>query len=117
MFEKAIINRLHTAFPRAFINMRLEIIIHPKQNTYFSLENISDESEVKCKILEWLSREAAKSISRESQKYHLIGINSFLGTDFSKSDMEKIYSQLGNNCNRQKCEKFIKCNFDMSVLG
>jgi hypothetical protein len=30
--------------------------------------------------------------------------------------MEKIYTYLGNDCNREKTIKFIKSNYDLNVL-
>lgn len=110
-------HRLAGAFPRCFVNMNNEIIIYPPRNIYFRLDDVETGRDLNAKILEWLSREASKSISRQSQKYHLDGINKFLGTSFSHDDMDTIYSYLGNCCNHEKTLRFIDSGYDMSVLG
>ena len=109
-------NRLSAAFPLLFVNRQNELIIHPKRNTYFRLDGVEEERDLKAKILEWLSREACKSISTESQRYHLNGINIFLGTNFTKAEMYEIYTYLGNGVNHEKTLRFIESGFDLVVL-
>lgn len=109
-------NRLRNAFPKYFVNANYEIIIYPARNSYFLLEDVATEADLKAKILEWLSREASKSISKQSKKYHLDGINNYLGTSFTQEDMMEIYSYLGNRCNHNKTIKFIESGYDMSIL-
>ena len=46
----------------------------------------------------------------------LNGVNDFLGTDFTESDIEEIYTYLGNRCNHEKTVRFIESNYDMSIL-
>lgn len=108
--------RLRDSFPRYFVNSLYEIIIYPARNSYFRLDDVNTETELKAKVIEWLSREAAKSISRQSQKYHLAGINKFLGTSFTQTDMEQIYTYLGNRVNHDKTLQFIDSGYDMKVL-
>lgn len=114
--SKGIRIRLSNAFPKFFINRRFEIIIYPARNSYFSLENVNTELELKAKILEWLSREASKSISIKSQKYHLNGINTFLGTSFTQEEMAEIYTYLGNRCNHKRTLAFIKSGYKLEIL-
>lgn len=109
-------NRFGAAFPKFFINHNLEVIVHPRRNTYFLLKGVETEGDLIAKILEWLSREAAKSVSKESQKYHINGINAFLGTNFSQDDMMQIYTYLGNCCNHKRTLRFIESGYDLSVL-
>lgn len=115
--------RLMQSFPRSFINGAGEFIALDKENEYFCLANCQNEFEVKCKVLEWFSRGAFKTQHYKSNKrnevYHkfmLDGINQFLNTTFNSNDMELIYGKLGNNVNRELCEKFIKSGYDISVL-
>ena len=108
--------RLAAAFPLLFVNRQNELIIHPKRNTYFRLDGVESERDLKAKILEWLSREAAKSVYKWSQIYHLDGINSFLGTDFTQEEMNEIYTYLGNACNHEKTLRFIESGYDLSIL-
>lgn len=109
-------NRFTAAFPKFFINHNLEVIVHPRRNTYFLLTDVHTETDLIAKILEWLSREASKSVFKESQKYHLDGINAFLGTSFSQDDMIQIYTYLGNRCNHGRTLRFIESGYDLSVL-
>lgn len=109
-------NRFGAAFPKFYINHNLEVIVHPRRNTYFLLKDVNTEGDLVAKILEWLSREAAKSISSKSQKYHLDGINAFLGTNFTKDDMMQIYTYLGNACNHRKTILFMLSGFNLDVL-
>lgn len=117
VFDNAEIRgRLNAAFPLLFVNRQNELIINPKRNSYFRLDDVDTERELTAKILEWLSREAAKSIYPWSQAYHLNGINSFLGTDFTREEMNEIYTYLGNAVNHEKTLRFIDSGFDLSVL-
>ena len=117
VFEnRKIRSRLCNAFPELYINHNYECIIYPKRNSYFLMEDVHTETELKAKILEWLSREAAKSIDRKSQVYHLNGINQFLGTSFTQDEMMEIYTWLGNRCNHDLTLRFIESNYDLTVL-
>ena len=108
--------RLREAFPRYFVNANYKIIIYPARNSYFSLDGVETETELKAKIIEWLSREAIKGGSKQSQKYHLDGINSFLGTQITPVEMEEVYIYLGNRVNHAKTLRFIESGYDMSIL-
>lgn len=114
--DREIRRRLRDAFPQFYVNQNFEIIIYPARNTYFSIYDVGTELGLKAKVLEWLSREACKSISRQSQSYHLTGINRFLDTDFTQNEMELIYTYLGNRCNHEKTLRFIMSGYDLRVL-
>ena len=116
MENKEVRNRLTAAFPRLFINHNFEFIIEPKRNTYFSLDGVNTERDLTAKILEWLSREAAKSVYPWSQKYHLEGINRFLGTSFTQQDMDEIYTYIGNAVNHEKTLRFVDSGYCMEAL-
>lgn len=110
-------------FPRSVINHNGDFIAHIVSNTYFILSDCNDKEDVKCKVLEWLSRPAHKtepySTKRNNDEFHsfiLAGVNDYLGTDFSEKDMEKIYTYLGNARNHKKTLKFIESGYDMSIL-
>jgi hypothetical protein len=114
---------LMSCFRNSFINHNFEFICCTKTNSYFRLEDVESELELKCKVLEWLSRNAAKTEychserhNRIMQEWHLNGINKFLGTNFTREQMENIYTYLGNGINRDLCIKFIESNYDMKVL-
>lgn len=109
-------NRLIQSFPRGFVNGNFEFIAHPKRNSYFSLKGVCTLEELSAKVIEWLSREAIKGGNRSSMQYHLNGINEFLGTRFSKEEMETIYTYLGNRVNHEKTLRFIKSGFNLATL-
>lgn len=115
--------RLSRAFPGGFLNGQGEFIAHKKANEYFKLVDCETEFDVKCKVLEWLSRPAYKSTpfhrALDNTALHIFmlnGINNFLGTSFSVEDMEKIYTYIGCRVNHQKTIRFVESGYDMSVL-
>lgn len=123
MVNSSITRKLEIAFPQSFINPSLEFIAHKKANEYFRLEDCNDEFDVKCKVLEWLSRGAYKTCpfntDLRNEKFHkfmLNGINVFLGTDFTADDIEIIYTYLGNRCNHKKTVEFINSGYNIATL-
>ena len=111
------LNRVLPFYPKAFIVERTrELIVEPKNNLYFRLEDIESVLNFDCKMLEWLSRGSCKGLSNYWQSYMLRGLNSYFRINWSSDDMKEIYTYLGNNCNREKCIAFIKSNFDMTIL-
>ncbi len=133
MISEQLLNKLKECFPCCFINRNNEFIglfEYKKHivNSYFRLDNVANDLELKCKVLEYFSRPAFKGftfadqhykerqIGEEVYKYHLDGINAFLGTNFDTEDIEEIYCRLGNGINRKLCIKFIESKYDFRVL-
>ena len=123
MVDSLVTKKLARAFHGSFINTALEFIAHKEANEYFRLEDCENEFDVKCKVLEWLSRGAYKTCPFNSniknERFHnfmLNGINDFLGTDFTEDDMEIIYTYLGNRCNHERTVKFVNSGYDMSIF-
>ena len=123
MVDSLVTRKLAHAFPRSYINTNLEFIAHEEANQYFHLEDCETEFDVKCKVLEWLSRGAYKtcpySSNLKNERFHnfmLDGINDFLETDFTEDDIEIIYTYLGNRCNHERTVEFINSGYDMAVL-
>lgn len=117
------VHRLAHAFPNSFINGNFEFIAHVEANEYFILKDCETELDVKCKILEWLSRGAHKTCpfnsNLKNERFHnfmLNGINDFLGTDFTEEDIELIYDRLGNRVNHALTVEFVNSGYDMAVL-
>lgn len=115
--------RLLWDFDGSFFNERDEFIAHRYSNTYLIFGNCESELDVKCKVLEWLSRSAHKGSpysqewrNKKFRKFMLDGINMFLGTDFSFEDMEVIYTYLGNACNHKRTIQFIESCYDVQAL-
>ena len=123
MVDSLVTKKLARAFPNSFINTALEFIAHKEANEYFRLEDCENEFDVRCKVLEWLSRGAYKTCpfhtNLKNERFHnfmLNGINDFLGTDFTQEDMQTIYAWIGCRCNHEKTVKFINSGYDMAVL-
>lgn len=117
------LTRLMGCFRGSFINSNCEMIIEPKSNVYFLLENIETDIELKCKVLEHISRSACKSepfnTKAKNIQLHenmLDGINEFLGTNFNILEMEDIYCKLGNGINRKLALEFIESNYNMDLI-
>jgi hypothetical protein len=108
---------LQNAFPKAFLNLRLELIAYPARNTTVPLYGADTLDELNARIIEWCSREACKSNSPASMKYHLNGINQFCHTDFTRDGMEYIYTNLGNGINHDLCLRFVgEMDFNLNKL-
>jgi hypothetical protein len=123
LIEWNLVSKLMNCFPNSVVTSEAGFVAHIGSNTYFMLKDCNTEMDVKCKVLEWLSRAAYKtepySTKKSNDKFHkfiLRGINDFLGTTFSEKDMEKIYTYLGNRCNHEKTINFITNGYDMSIL-
>jgi len=122
MVEWSVAERLMGAFPGSFINHRGEFIAHQEANEYFILRSCETGLDVKCKVLEWLSRGAFKTApfgKRKNEELHafmLAGINKFLGAEFAATDMDEIYTYLGNAVNHEKTVQFVESGYDMATL-
>lgn len=123
MDKYEVAKKLMRCFPRSFINYRGEFIAHEKSNTYFNLDSCENEQEVKCKVVEWLSRAAHKTApfrstksNNELHRFVLDGVNAFLETAFTFDDMDLIYTYLGNAVNHGLTIKFVESGYDMEVL-
>lgn len=115
--------KLAKCFPMSFLNHNGEVIVHKYSNTYFCLQNCESELDVKCKLLEWLSRAAHKTApyttARSNATFHryiLNGINEFLGTNFNEDDMDIIYTRLGNAIRHDLTVQFVQSGYDMNLL-
>ena len=111
------------SFPDGFLNSEMEFIVCERTNLYFLLGNCQSELDVKCKVLEWCSRDCCKTEPfrqrKRNDEYHemiLDGVNRYLGTRFSQDDMDEIYCRLGNAVKHELTIKFIESGFDFGVL-
>lgn len=118
------VTNLMILFENSFINCINELILIPKTNLCFSLGNVESESDLKCKVIEYCSRDAYKTqpySSPHSNKVYQNNvrrhINTYLGTDFTREDMELIYTYLGNGVHHDLTIKFVESNYDMNVLS
>jgi len=117
LLDRAVRYDLQNAFPKAFLNLRLELIAYPARNTTVPLYGADTIEELNARIIEWCSREACKSYSSASQKYHLNGINQFCHTNFNRDGMDYIYTNLGNGINHDLCLRFVgEMDFNLNKL-
>lgn len=113
---KRLLDIISEISPKSFINRNNELIVVPKDNIYFRLEDINTDMDLKCKVIAWLSRPSCKGVSNYWQKRVRDIFNRFLGTNFNKDEMMEIYTYLGNDVNRTLCVRFIESNYDISLL-
>lgn len=120
---KATVKRLTNSFPNSFVNQNLEFIVDKRTNNYFLLEDCKTELDIKCKVLEWLSRAACYATPYRRDKLNteyqdnLRGyINYYLGTDFTREEMEEIYEKLGNRYDHALTIIFINSGYNMDIL-
>lgn len=91
-------------------------------NLYFLTDNIETKNEVKCKVLEYFSRPAHKTMYGSEtaddliHQYILDCINQYLNTSFTQEDMSLIYTRLGNGIHRTLTLKFIESGYDLNIL-
>lgn len=117
LLDRAVRYDLQNAFPKALLNLCLELIAYPARNTTVPLYGADTIEELNARIIEWCSREACKSYSPASLKYHLNGINQFCHTDFTRDGMEYIYTNLGNGINHDLCLRFVgEMDFNLNKL-
>lgn len=123
MVDWNIIQPLMKAFPRSLINYNCEFVADTHTNQWFRLDNCFTELDLKCKVIEFFSRAAYKTIPYHSKKkndeFHEFfrnGINEYLGTSFTHDDMQIIYTYLGNRCNHEKTIVFVESGYDMGIL-
>lgn len=114
---------LMSIFDKSFINRINELILIPKTNLYFSLRDVENGFDLKCKVLECCSRDAVKSIPYPTNRGNKMyqddvreNINIFLNTNFTREDMELIYQVLGNGIRHDLTMKFVQSNYDLDML-
>jgi len=106
-FDKAECNKLARAFPKMFINYNFEVIIHPKTNVYFRLEDVESQLQLKCKVIEFVSRMASKGLDAKAKKYCRDGLCRYFNYQFTDDELSLIYTKIGGGVNREKTIKFI----------
>lgn len=102
--------------PKYFNNQNNELIVVPSWNIYIGLNSVKTPLDLKCKVVEWLSRPACKGVSNYWQKRVRAIFNDYLLTDFNHDEMERIYMYLGNAIKPELTIKFIESGFDLEVL-
>ena len=118
------LKELMACFPESYINHNLELILIPKTNTYFKIENCECHLDVKEKLLTWCSRTIAigqpytnKNKNIAFRHYNLKKLNKYLHRNFNESDIGVIYQKLGNGVDPELAKKFVRCNLNLEVLN
>ena len=114
---KNLVKTMKNLFPKSFVNHNNELIVEPRNNIYFRLEDVENELDFKCKVIAWLSRPSCKGVSVYWQKKIRKLFNDLLGTNFNEEEMSEIYTYLGNDVNRKLCIQFIESNYDLSIIA
>lgn len=102
--------------PKVFINQNNELIVVPSWNIYFGLYNVETPLNLKCKVVEFLSRPSHKGVSNYWQRRVGSIFNEYLGTQFTKKEFDRIYTYLGNGINHNLTIEFVESGYDLNVL-
>lgn len=113
---KPYVDRLMRGFHGCFINQNWELILVPKHNVYFRLEDVETAEEFNCKIIAWCSRPAIKGVPKQTQNKIRKGLNEYFGLSFEWGDWDLVYTKLGNGCNEGLCKEFVRSGYDLGVL-
>ena len=108
----------------SFINHNNEIILIPKFNVYTLLDDVKTDNDFKAKLCEWFSRDCCCALrysqNKRLERYYQENIEAFnfiCGTNFTKEQVEQIYTKLGNGIKHELTKKFVKSGFDLSVIA
>lgn len=109
-------------FKDSYINSQNELIVIPKFNLYFRLEDVETPTDLYAKIIAWLSKSACNFNyyqqewrNKKFEKELRGNINQFLGTKFNSLEMDYLYTIYGNMINKEKLYKFIENGFSLST--
>lgn len=115
--------KLMCLFQGSFINSFDELILVPKTNLYFRLDDVETIFDLKCKLIKWCSRDCCKSepysneiSNKEYQESVRNKLNDFLDVNFNETEWLLIYTYLGNGCNSDLCIKFVESEFDINII-
>lgn len=115
------IKRLMELFPDSFINDINELILIPKHNVYFRLDDVETYLDITYKLLAWVSRDATKS-QYYNQNWRNIKfykelqekLNTYLNKKLSNYEWYYIYQQFGNGVNEETARKLLLIDLDFN---
>lgn len=112
------VRELMKLFGNSFINAQNELILIPKTNLYFRLDDVRNKKDLIYKIIAWCSRDASKSKPYRREKYNekyreyvIDRLNCFLGVAWSEERWLDLYTLYGNGIHKEDCIKMIDNNF------
>lgn len=114
--KKKYLDKIKPFFPKALIYRNGELILEPKNNIYFRLDNVNSDLEFDCKMIEHLCRGAHKGLTKYWERFISKALNDYFKQDWKYEDFQKMYTSLGGGCNRKLCIQFIDSDFDFNVL-
>ena len=124
---EVVTKKLNECFSNAIYNYEKNKFVIRK-NGYQNIVEISLKQEddinfIKIRMLEWFSYPALyyneyiqEWRNKKVRNMLLNGINKFLGTNFNKEQMEKIYINYGGAKNRTMCMQFILQNYNFDLM-
>jgi len=110
------INKTSQHFDKSFINNNNELILEPKNNVYFRLEDVTNELEFNCKMVEWVSRHCFAGSSKYWRNKIRKMLNGYLRVSFSQDEWERIYASLGLKACRNSTIAFVQNDYDINML-
>lgn len=117
------LERLMFLFDRSFINSQNELILVPKLNLYFRLEDVNTINDLKAKLIAWVSRSACNLNyyfqewrNKKYEKDIRYKMNEFLGVEFNNIQYMFIYQIFGNMVNKEKLYEWLGNNLDFNKL-
>lgn len=120
---RELLMRLMSIFIGSFINHNNELIVIPRNNTYFMLKDCQTEKDIIAKVLMWCSRTCykaqpykSKAKNRQYQELNTQRLSEFLGVTLSVEDVGLIYERLGNGIDKELTYQFIDSGYDMKIL-
>lgn len=114
--------KLMKCFPGSSINSDGYLLLN-KQRSGFSVADIESEEDLKCKLLESVSRDACKTMVYQQHIRNVRfwnrtrkSINQYLQTNFSDDDMLDIYQHLGNGIRHKLTKEFVQSKYDLKLI-
>lgn len=114
--------KLMECFPGSSINSKGYLLLN-KQRSGFSIADIESEEDLKCKLLEYVSRDACKTMVYQQHIGNVRfwngtrkSINQYLQTNFSDDDMLDIYQYLGNGIRHKLTKEFVENGYDLKLI-
>ena len=114
--------KLMKCFPGSSINSDGYLLLN-KQRSGFSVADIESEEDLKCKLLEYVSRDACKTMVYQQHVRNVRfwnrtrkSINHYLQTNFSDDDKLDIYQYLGNGIRHKLTKEFVQGGYDLKLI-
>ena len=99
----------------SFINSENELILIPKINAYFRLEDVNSREDFLTKVIAWLCYYGAENHWNNRFSPMMCQYISYIcETDFEEEDIDRIYCNVSGSLERSR--NYVKSNFDERYL-